>query len=151
VPNASVLDGDFAQALGSWDSGWERRGSKVASVSLPCLSVDAAPNSTGGFGTSLGGNGDYSVSSFTDDASAASAYDSALNVLRSCPETYSVSTTGTSPQVTVASSGSGVAWLVRNGSNIGVISVHHGHANPPAEVSAAVGDLIDQALRTTSP
>jgi hypothetical protein len=151
VPRPSVMEGDFAQALGSWDSGWQRAGDKVVDVSLPCLSVDSAPGSSGGFGSSVGTNGSYSVSFFADEASAAAAYADVLDALGSCTTPYDVGTTGSSPQVTVASSQAGVAWVVQHGTNVGVISIEGGHANPPADVSAAVGAVIDQALGTTTP
>ena len=71
--------------------------------------------------------------------------------LRSCSTPYDVATSGSAPQVTAASTAAGVAWLVRHGTNIGVITVQGGHADPPAEVSAAIGSVIDRALLTTTP
>jgi hypothetical protein len=151
VPQASVFEGDFAQALGSWDSGWDRRGDQVNHDSLPCLSLDPATGSTGGFGSSVGANGELTVTFFADESLAADAYAGVINKLRGCPTPYDVTTSGSAPQVTVASTGDGVAWIVRNGTNIGVIAVQGGHADPPAEVSTAVGAVIDKALSTTTP
>lgn len=153
VPQDTVADKDFAAALGSWDSGWERAGDKVANVSLACLSSGdlTSGGSMGGFGTSVGTNGSYETSWFSDEATARQAFSDLVDQLRSCSTPTTVDLVDGQPQVAVISSKAGVAWIVRNGPAIGAISIDGAHANPPAEVSAAVGEVIDRALRTTTP
>lgn len=149
---ATVTENDFAQALGSWDSDWERRGGKSADGSMPCLSVDSNSAYSGGSGGSLGTNGYFSASSFSYEAAAATALEGTMSQLESCTSVaWTVDTVGSQQQVLVASSDTGVAWIVRMGSSIGVIAIRGGHADPPVQVSAAVGAVIDRALRMTNP
>ena len=153
VPYRGIDQTDFEAALGSWDSGWEKQGAKSPDTSLPCVALDfGSSDYQGGAGSSVGTNGDFESSWFASDTAATSALDAAQSQLESCNRVaWTVDTVGTQPQVLVASSSAGVAWIVRNGSNIGVITIAGGHADPPAEVSATVGDLINRALRTTNP
>lgn len=151
VPDQEILQDDLAQALGSWDSGWERRGSNSSDGSPACLSWTSNSAYGGGFGGSLGSNGSDEVAWYADETTAATAVEDARSQLESCSPAYEVTTVGLQPQVVVASSQSGVVWIVRSGTNVGVVSIQGGHADPPAEVSAAVGAVIDRVLRTTSP
>jgi hypothetical protein len=151
TPSGSIDEAEFAQALGTWDSGWERAGTKVVDLVLPCLGEDVLQGQSG-FGTSVGSNGGYYASSFGSDAEATTGRAQLVSALGECSAAYDVRTVGSDPAVTVAKGGVGIVWIAQVGNSVGYVAVQTTtRTAPPDEVSLAVGKLLAVALGTHGP
>ncbi|MGI8523187.1 MAG: hypothetical protein ACR2K3_07735 [Nocardioides sp.] len=155
---STVSEGDFAQALGTWQSGWRRdSGPKVDTLTPPCLSDSSLNGANSGQGAGLGANGSMEIDTFASPASAATSYQQLGGQLAACNSAHwtvrQVGRTGAAPVTVATSSAQGglVTWIVQSGSAIGYIAIGGNvSTNPPDAVSGAVGDAILKALKPVS-
>ncbi|MDX6357758.1 MAG: hypothetical protein QOH37_812, partial [Nocardioidaceae bacterium] len=150
----SVSESDFAAALGSWPNGWQQRGSKSTSLTLPCAG-DWTVGSTFGSGSSLGTNGDQEANGFDSPENARSSVDALAGDLHACAASPATITTvavpGKAPVTVAVGSGNDarVTWIVQRGASLAYISIP-GDTTPPALVSQTVAGLMGDALNHVS-
>ena len=149
---SSVLlsSGDFAEALGAWQSGWSA--TRGADSGKPPCGVQVSRGASSGQGSSLGANGEQEKDGFETAGAARNALRSASDAFAACSSaSYDVHTVQTTDggSVTVAT-GTGadadVVWMVQSGAAIAFVAIPAGDTTPPDSVSSAVGTLLYDVL-----
>lgn len=144
-PVVRVDEKNFARALGSRHSGWQRSaGHGSPALASPCYSSRWLHGSWTSEHASLGSNGRQDVALFHSAAEARQAASSLVNALRSCQSAPYRATRSLDDarSMLVVASGPPVVWVAQHDDAVSVVRAPSGGTAPPRSVTVDVGGLM---------